>query len=80
MSRNSLKNRVDAILVVYKYPKIKENMFYENSRSILGNSRSLKERLELRHGTACGASYYQLNDAQYIQCDSLPIHFHTRCF
>ena len=66
--------------ITANYPKIKENMFSENSRSILGNSRSHKESLELRHGTACGASYHQLNDAQYIQRDLLPIHFHTRRF
>ena len=66
--------------IIANYPLIKETMFYENLRPIPGNSRSHKESLELRHGTACGASYYQLNDAQYIQCDSLLIHFHTRCF
>ena len=61
------------------YQQLKE-IFFDNCRYIAGNCCSQKKSLELRHGTASGTRYHQLNDAQYIQRDLLPIHFHTRCF
>ena len=37
----------------------------------------MKKRLELGHGTASGASYDQLNDAQDVEGELLPIYFHS---
>ena len=37
------------------YRKLKKMLFYENLRSIHGNSRSQEKNLELRDGTAGGA-------------------------
>ena len=37
----------------------------------------MKKRLELGHGTASGASDDQLNDAQDVKRNLLPIYFHS---
>ena len=39
-----------------------------------------KKRLELGHGTASGACDDQLNDAEDVEGELLPIYFHRRCF
>ena len=65
---------VDSILSA-----IKRKLFLSIADQLLIIAVHKKKSLELRHGTACGARYHKLDDAQYIQRDLLPIHFHTRC-
>ena len=73
-----MEQQLPAIIQQF-YQQFSEIIF-DNCRHIAGNCCSRKKSLELRHGTASGTRYYQLNDAQYIQRDLLPIYFHTRCF
>ena len=63
----------------------KNNFYNSYEQSACGQKLSyvvpvvVRKSLELCDGTASGTRYHQLNDAQDIQRDLLPIHFHTRC-